>query len=87
MNGIAFLNEFRDFCKERANIEKDYANRIDGLVRKYQHKREKKGALNPSGIPTSPIESDSDPNISDGTYVQQHSILSPPPDQLFIPHS
>ncbi|KAF9895886.1 hypothetical protein BX616_008623, partial [Lobosporangium transversale] len=59
VNGIAFLSEFRDFCKERANIERDYAHRIEALVRKYQHKKEKKNAHN-AGVPHSPIEPDFD---------------------------
>ncbi|KAG0367239.1 hypothetical protein BGZ54_004196, partial [Gamsiella multidivaricata] len=69
VDGIAFLNEFRDFCKERANIERDYAHRIETLVRKYQHKKEKK--LNQSGMPASPIEPDFDPSISDGTTASR----------------
>ncbi|KAI1318856.1 hypothetical protein EDD11_005702 [Mortierella claussenii] len=61
----SFLSEFRDFCKERANIERDYAHRIETLVRKYQHKKEKK--LNQSGVPASPIESDFGSGTADGT--------------------
>ncbi|KAI9242515.1 MAG: hypothetical protein BYD32DRAFT_362651, partial [Podila humilis] len=68
VNGISFLNEFRDFCKERANIERDYAHRIEGLVRKYQHKKEKKTTMTPTtGVPPSPLEPDFDPSLSDGT--------------------
>ncbi|KAG0006715.1 hypothetical protein BGZ65_004795 [Modicella reniformis] len=71
LSGIAFLNEFRDFCKERANIERDYAHRIDGLARKYQNKWEKKGPINPAGVPTSPTEPDFDPTVSDGTTTSR----------------
>ncbi|KAG0042311.1 hypothetical protein BGZ83_000610 [Gryganskiella cystojenkinii] len=67
VNGVAFLNEFRDFCKERANIERDYAHRIETLVRKYQHKKEKKTALNQNGVPASPLEPDFDSGLNDGT--------------------
>ncbi|KAF9379631.1 hypothetical protein CPB97_008860 [Podila verticillata] len=68
VNGITFLNEFRDFCKERANIERDYAHRIEGLVRKHQHKKEKKTTMTPTtGVPPSPLEPDFDPSLSDGT--------------------
>ncbi|KAF9155061.1 hypothetical protein BG015_011199 [Linnemannia schmuckeri] len=69
VNGISFLNEFRDFCKERANIERDYAHRIEALVRKYQHKKEKKNAhtTQNGGVPASPLEPDFDPTLNDGT--------------------
>ncbi|KAG0222948.1 hypothetical protein BGW41_005780 [Actinomortierella wolfii] len=63
VNGIAFTNEFRDFCKERANIERDYAHRIDTLVKKYQLKKDKKQAATQSalgGTPTSPLDWDQD---------------------------
>ncbi|KAF9573211.1 hypothetical protein EC968_008849 [Mortierella alpina] len=65
VSGIAFLNEFRDFCKERANIERDYAHRIETLVRKYQHKKEKK--TNQNGVPASPIEPDFESGFADET--------------------
>ncbi|KAF9108952.1 hypothetical protein BGX29_000040 [Mortierella sp. GBA35] len=71
VNGISFLNEFRDFCKERANIERDYAHRIEALVRKYQHKKEKKTALNQNGVPASPLEPDFDPALNDGTTTSR----------------
>ncbi|KAG0198886.1 hypothetical protein BGX28_007724 [Mortierella sp. GBA30] len=71
VNGIAFLNEFRDFCKEKANIERDYAHRIETLVRKYQHKKEKKIALNQNGVPASPLEPDFDSGITDGTTTSK----------------
>ncbi|KAG0296963.1 hypothetical protein BGZ96_007999 [Linnemannia gamsii] len=72
VNGISFLNEFRDFCKERANIERDYAHKIEALVRKYQHKKEKKTAntLN-GGVPASPLEPDFDPALYDGTTTSR----------------
>ncbi|KAF9904149.1 hypothetical protein EC991_002984 [Linnemannia zychae] len=80
VNGISFLNEFRDFCKERANIERDYAHRIEALVRKYQHRKEKKIALAPQngGVPASPLEPDFDPALNDGTTTSRAwtSILS-----------
>ncbi|KAF0420928.1 FCH-domain-containing protein [Gigaspora margarita] len=41
-NGIQFLNEFRDFVKERAQIEKEYAGKIDALAKKYSTKKDKK---------------------------------------------
>ncbi|KAF9198350.1 hypothetical protein BGZ49_000847, partial [Haplosporangium sp. Z 27] len=78
INGITFLNEFRDFCKERASIERDYAHRIEALVRKYQLKKEKKSSLNQGGVPVSPIEADFDSGIADGTTTSRAwgSILS-----------
>ncbi|KAF9933739.1 hypothetical protein FBU30_004540 [Linnemannia zychae] len=79
VNGISFLNEFRDFCKERANIERDYAHKIETLVRKYQHKKEKKDALaNQNGVPASPLEPDFDASLPDGTTTSRAwaSILS-----------
>ncbi|KAF9405191.1 hypothetical protein BGZ94_003713 [Podila epigama] len=72
VNGISFLNEFRDFCKERANIERDYAHRIEGLVRKYQLKKEKKSNATPTtGVPPSPLEPDYDPALSDGSTTSR----------------
>ncbi|CAG8627980.1 13940_t:CDS:10, partial [Cetraspora pellucida] len=41
-NGILFLNEFRDFVKERAQIEKEYASKIEALAKKYSTKKDKK---------------------------------------------
>ncbi|CAG8633452.1 10160_t:CDS:10 [Dentiscutata erythropus] len=41
-SGIQFLNEFRDFVKERAQIEKEYASKIDALAKKYSTKKDKK---------------------------------------------
>ncbi|CAG8515065.1 8350_t:CDS:10 [Acaulospora morrowiae] len=41
-NGIQFLNEVRDFVKERAQIEKEYASKIDALAKKHLSKRDKK---------------------------------------------
>ncbi|CAG8504074.1 11876_t:CDS:10 [Acaulospora colombiana] len=40
--GIQFLNEVREFIKERAQIEKEYAGKIEALARKYLLKKEKK---------------------------------------------
>ncbi|KAF8942128.1 hypothetical protein BGZ47_006803 [Haplosporangium gracile] len=73
VNGISFLNEFRDFCKERANIERDYAHRVEALVRKYQHKKEKKIALTTQngGVPASPLEPDFDSALNDGTTTSR----------------
>lgn len=41
-SGIHFLNDFRDFVKERAQIEKEYAQKIEALVKKYSNKKDKK---------------------------------------------
>lgn len=41
-SGIHFLNDFRDFIKERAQIEKEYAQKIEALVKKYSSKKDKK---------------------------------------------
>ncbi|GJJ77311.1 formin-binding protein 1 [Entomortierella parvispora] len=77
VNGVAFLNEFRDFCKERANIERDYAHRIETLVRKYQHKKEKKTALTQNGgIPASPLEPDFELNDGSTTARAWTCILN-----------
>ncbi|KAG0256464.1 hypothetical protein DFQ27_005706 [Actinomortierella ambigua] len=70
LNGISFTNEFRDFCKERATIERDYAHRIDTLVKKYQLKKEKKQAATQSalgGTPTSPLDWDHDAGTEGAT--------------------
>ncbi|RHZ77479.1 hypothetical protein Glove_177g134 [Diversispora epigaea] len=41
-NGIQFIHEFREFVKERAQIEKEYANKLEGLAKKHILKKEKK---------------------------------------------
>ncbi|CAG8576472.1 4892_t:CDS:10 [Diversispora eburnea] len=41
-NGIQFMHEFREFVKERAQIEKEYASKIEGLAKKHLLKKEKK---------------------------------------------
>ncbi|KAF9583613.1 hypothetical protein BGW38_009039 [Lunasporangiospora selenospora] len=78
VNGISFLNEFRDFCKERANIERDYAHRTEALVRKYQSKREKKSAQtqNNNGSLASPLEPDFDLGDGSSTYRAWSAILN-----------
>ncbi|KAG0292801.1 hypothetical protein BGZ98_002458 [Dissophora globulifera] len=70
VNGINFLNEFRDFCKERATIERDYAHRIETLVRKHQHKKEKKSAQG-HGVPASPLEPDFGSGMADGSTTSR----------------
>ncbi|CAG8434589.1 6981_t:CDS:10 [Ambispora gerdemannii] len=41
-SGIQFLNDIRDFIKERAQIEKDYAHKLETLAKKYASKKDKK---------------------------------------------
>jgi len=43
-DGIAFLDEFRSFAKDRIQIEKEYAQKMEGLCRKYNSKRQKVAA-------------------------------------------
>ncbi|KAK9767615.1 Protein BZZ1, variant 3 [Basidiobolus ranarum] len=42
-NGIQLLNEFREFIKDRAQIERDHASKLESLTRKYQGKFDKRG--------------------------------------------
>ncbi|RUS22260.1 hypothetical protein BC937DRAFT_89863 [Endogone sp. FLAS-F59071] len=41
-DGIGLLSEFRDFVKERAQIEKDYADKLEKLTKRYAVKKDKK---------------------------------------------
>ncbi len=38
---VGFMLQMRDFMRDLAEIEKDYARKLDGLVKRYQTKREK----------------------------------------------
>ncbi|CAG8725377.1 5701_t:CDS:2, partial [Ambispora leptoticha] len=40
--GIQFINDIRDFIKERAQIEKDYAHKLETLAKKYASRKDKK---------------------------------------------
>ncbi|KAI9284157.1 hypothetical protein BC943DRAFT_326454 [Umbelopsis sp. AD052] len=40
-DGIAFLDEFRSFAKDRLQLEKDYAQKLESLCRKYNSKKQK----------------------------------------------
>ncbi|CAO3673672.1 unnamed protein product [Umbelopsis vinacea] len=40
-DGIAFLDEFRSFAKDRVQLEREYAQKLEGLCRKYNSKRQK----------------------------------------------
>ncbi|CAJ0626666.1 10806_t:CDS:10 [Entrophospora sp. SA101] len=66
--GIQFLNEFRDFLKERAQIEKEYAHKIEGLVKKHSSKRDKKVIVMSIGESASSIATDFDINKDSRYY-------------------
>ncbi|KAM3583577.1 Protein BZZ1 [Umbelopsis sp. WA50703] len=40
-DGIAFLDEFRSFAKDRAQIEKEYSQKLESLCKKYNSRRQK----------------------------------------------
>jgi len=41
-NGIQFLGEFRDFIKERAAIEKEYASKLEAFAKKHTVKKDRR---------------------------------------------
>jgi hypothetical protein len=43
-DGIAFLDEFRSFAKDRLQLEREYAQKLDTLCKKYNSKRQKVAA-------------------------------------------
>lgn len=43
-DGIAFLDEFRSFAKDKAQIEKEYSQKLESLCKKYNSKRQKSAA-------------------------------------------
>jgi hypothetical protein len=57
---IQFLNEMRDFVKERAQIERDYAHRLDQLSKRFNRQKERLG----SSLMGDPNLSDSQAPIS-----------------------
>ncbi|KAI3654933.1 hypothetical protein MP228_000313 [Amoeboaphelidium protococcarum] len=42
-NGLTLAQEIRDFIKERSQLEKDYAHKLDSLSKRYSSKKEKLG--------------------------------------------
>ena len=42
-NGIAYFSDIRDFIKERIDLEREYADKIDKLAKKYQKNSRKTG--------------------------------------------
>ncbi|KAI8057681.1 hypothetical protein BDF22DRAFT_3681 [Syncephalis plumigaleata] len=42
LNGNVFLNEARDMIKERAQVEREYAHKLETLAKKYRSRMEKK---------------------------------------------
>jgi len=53
-DGIAFLDEFRSFAKDRLQLEKEYAQKLEGLCRKYNSKRQKVTTKSSSAQPARP---------------------------------
>lgn len=37
--GVQFISDFREFVKERAQLEKEYSSKLEALVKKYQQKK------------------------------------------------
>ncbi|KAG2171285.1 hypothetical protein INT43_002907 [Umbelopsis isabellina] len=59
-DGIAFLDEFRSFAKDRAQIEKEYSQKLESLCKKYNSKRQKLAAAKPSTTPSAKQEDEWD---------------------------
>ncbi|KND00988.1 hypothetical protein, variant [Spizellomyces punctatus DAOM BR117] len=59
--GIHFVSEVREFMRERAELEADFARRLEALAKKYAHRkdklerdREKRASLISTAIPSNP---------------------------------
>ncbi|RIA98362.1 hypothetical protein C1645_731713 [Glomus cerebriforme] len=75
-SGIQFLHDFRDFIKERAQIEKEYAQKIETLVKKYSNKKDKKAlAMTVGDVSTFPKENDAEDNVESSTFLKAWSII------------
>ncbi|CAG8475963.1 12432_t:CDS:10 [Funneliformis caledonium] len=75
-SGIQFLNEFKDFIKERAQIEKEYAQKIEMLVKKHSNKKDKKAlAMTVGDVSTSPKENDNEADVEASTFLKAWSVI------------
>ncbi|CAI2169478.1 9273_t:CDS:10 [Funneliformis geosporum] len=75
-SGIQFLNEFKDFIKERAQIEKEYAQKIEILVKKHSNKKDKKAlAMTVGDVSTSQKENDSEFDVDSSTFLKAWSVI------------
>ncbi|RGB41255.1 hypothetical protein C1646_663191 [Rhizophagus diaphanus] len=80
-SGIHFLNDFRDFIKERAQIEKEYAQKIEALVKKYSSKKDKKALAMTVG--DFPKENDTEVDVESGsTFLKAWSTILEETDNI-----
>ncbi|KAJ3218086.1 hypothetical protein HDU67_006644 [Dinochytrium kinnereticum] len=50
---ITFLSDVRDFVKERADLEKEFARKLESLARRHAHRRERRSGAPPPPTATS----------------------------------
>lgn len=63
--GVQFISDFREFVKERAVLEREYSNKLEGLVKKYQQKKAfGLSTLAPTGEPLVPGHGRSNSEVS-----------------------
>ncbi|PKY45865.1 FCH-domain-containing protein [Rhizophagus irregularis] len=79
-SGIHFLNDFRDFVKERAQIEKEYAQKIEALVKKYSSKKDKKALAMTVG--DFPKENDTEVDVESSTFLKAWSVILEETDNI-----
>ncbi|PKK76940.1 FCH-domain-containing protein [Rhizophagus irregularis] len=79
-SGIHFLNDFRDFIKERAQIEKEYAQKIEALVKKYSSKKDKKALAMTVG--DFPKENDTEVDVESSTFLKAWSVILEETDNI-----
>jgi hypothetical protein len=45
LNGISWLDDIQQFYRERALVEKEYAQRLSALAKRYHEKKSKKSSI------------------------------------------
>ncbi|CAG8462865.1 5780_t:CDS:10 [Paraglomus occultum] len=75
-NGIQFLGEFRDFIKERAAIEKEYASKLEAFAKKYTVRKDRRIiGLSVGDATGSPRDPEYDASTESSTFVKAWAVI------------
>jgi len=84
ISNVSFLSEFREYLKERAQLEKNYAKDSSNLIQKYAQKFEKKRGQSicispnaPSPFTTSPSSADALGTVTEGSVSSDNTPQTP----------
>ncbi|KAJ3107447.1 hypothetical protein HDU97_004043 [Phlyctochytrium planicorne] len=69
-NCINFLTDVRDFMKERSDLEKEFARKLESLARRHAHRRERRSGAPPLP-PASSSPSRSTLHLGDGPWSKE----------------